>query len=126
MCCAEPPDAPTDIKVSERDGRTIRILWATPYSGNSPLTHYVLQHKLETGKFFDMQTIFLYISITFSCPDFLSDATSLDGIWEDKNRFEGKSLRPICPGLGFTHSQFSHIATRVDESSAHRFKYHRR
>ena len=46
----EPPDAPTDIKVSERDGRSVRLVWATPYSGNSPLTHYVLQHKLENGE----------------------------------------------------------------------------
>ena len=47
----EPPDAPTDIKVSERDGRALRLVWSTPYSGNSPLTHYVVQHKLENGKY---------------------------------------------------------------------------
>ncbi|KAI2811059.1 hypothetical protein BLOT_002229 [Blomia tropicalis] len=46
----EPPDAPTDIKVNERDGRTLRLVWSTPYSGNSPLTHYVVQHKLENEK----------------------------------------------------------------------------
>ncbi|KAH9406242.1 hypothetical protein TYRP_013848, partial [Tyrophagus putrescentiae] len=46
----EPPDAPTDIKVAERDGRSVRLVWSQPYSGNSPLTHYVLQHKLENEK----------------------------------------------------------------------------
>ncbi|KAH7636186.1 mdscam3 [Dermatophagoides farinae] len=46
----EPPDPPGDIKIIERDGRSIRIQWSTPYSGNSPLTHYIVQHKPESEK----------------------------------------------------------------------------
>ncbi|KAH9415976.1 hypothetical protein DERP_000471, partial [Dermatophagoides pteronyssinus] len=46
----EPPDPPSDIKIIERDGRSIRIQWSTPYSGNSPLTHYIVQHKPESEK----------------------------------------------------------------------------
>lgn len=47
----EPPDPPSDIKIIERDGRSIRIQWSTPYSGNSPLTHYIVQHKPESGMY---------------------------------------------------------------------------
>ncbi|UXI20602.1 Brain-specific angiogenesis inhibitor 1 [Sarcoptes scabiei] len=46
----EPPDPPSDIKISDRDGRSIRILWSNPYSGNSPLTHFIIQHRIENEK----------------------------------------------------------------------------
>ncbi|CAG2123263.1 unnamed protein product, partial [Medioppia subpectinata] len=32
----EPPDAPSDLKILEHDGRSARISWSPPYSGNSP------------------------------------------------------------------------------------------
>lgn len=49
----EAPDAPQDVKVLEFDGRSAKISWSPPYSGNSPITHYVVQHKLEGGDFDD-------------------------------------------------------------------------
>jgi hypothetical protein len=60
----EPPDAPPDIKVMEHDGRSARISWSAPYSGNSPITHYLVQYKLESGKFwiilFQESKVFLF------------------------------------------------------------------
>ena len=61
----EPPDPPGDIKIIERDGRSIRIQWSTPYSGNSPLTHYIVQHKPESGMYQMMFDLILQ-SCTFA------------------------------------------------------------
>ncbi|KAI1289732.1 Down syndrome cell adhesion molecule-like protein 1 -like protein [Halotydeus destructor] len=41
----EPPDPPLDIRITEIDGRSAKISWSPPFSGNSPITHYVVQHK---------------------------------------------------------------------------------
>jgi hypothetical protein len=41
----EPPDAPTEVKVSSYDARSASISWTPPYSGNSAVTHYIVQWK---------------------------------------------------------------------------------
>ena len=51
---AEPPDGPSDLKVIEHDGRSARISWSPPYSGNSPIIHYLIQYKLESGQSYVM------------------------------------------------------------------------
>lgn len=46
----EPPDAPSDLKITEHDGRSARVSWSPPYSGNSPIIHYLIQYKLDSGQ----------------------------------------------------------------------------
>lgn len=46
----EAPDPPQEVKMLESDGRSATISWSPPFSGNSPITNYLVQHKLETGK----------------------------------------------------------------------------
>ncbi|CAG2162134.1 unnamed protein product [Oppiella nova] len=46
----EPPDAPSELKILEHDGRSARTSWSSPYSGNSPIIHYMVQYKLDTDK----------------------------------------------------------------------------
>lgn len=41
----EPPDSPQEVKVLEADGRSATISWSPPFSGNSPITNYVIQYK---------------------------------------------------------------------------------
>lgn len=53
----EPPDAPQEVKLLEADGRTATISWSPPFSGNSPITSYIVQHKLEGGKLVIVGTI---------------------------------------------------------------------
>ncbi|CAN7984334.1 unnamed protein product, partial [Ixodes hexagonus] len=43
----EPPDSPSDVKVTNFTSRSATLQWHTPYNGNSPITRYVLQHKLQ-------------------------------------------------------------------------------
>ncbi|KAI1289730.1 Down syndrome cell adhesion molecule -like protein [Halotydeus destructor] len=45
----EPADPP-QVTVESFDGRSAKIAWSTPYSGNSPISHYVVQHKLQEDK----------------------------------------------------------------------------
>lgn len=52
--CAEVPQPPRDIKISETWSRSASISWTPPYSGNSPITKYTVQywrvstsHRLE-------------------------------------------------------------------------------
>ncbi|RWS27172.1 Down syndrome cell adhesion molecule-like protein Dscam2 [Leptotrombidium deliense] len=45
----EPPDPPQDVKVTEIDGRSTKVLWAPAYGGNSPIQQYIVQHKAEGG-----------------------------------------------------------------------------
>ena len=53
----EPPDPPQDCKVVELDGRTATISWSPPYSGNSPIISYLLQHKASIEKWSNMRAI---------------------------------------------------------------------
>ncbi|XP_071040725.1 cell adhesion molecule Dscam1 isoform X2 [Parasteatoda tepidariorum] len=44
----EAPDSPGNILATEIGSRTITIRWAAPYSGNSPIVSYKVQHKLSS------------------------------------------------------------------------------
>ncbi|XP_077518318.1 cell adhesion molecule Dscam1-like [Amblyomma americanum] len=43
----EPPDGPTGVTVMNYTSRSATLQWQTPYNGNSPITRYILQHKLQ-------------------------------------------------------------------------------
>lgn len=47
---SESPDPPQDLKVNEFNGRSVSLSWSPPYSGNSPILHYIIQYKLESGR----------------------------------------------------------------------------
>ncbi|KAK8745272.1 hypothetical protein OTU49_000103, partial [Cherax quadricarinatus] len=40
----ERPDPPSHVHVKEVTSRHVSLAWAPPFDGNSPLTHYMLQH----------------------------------------------------------------------------------
>ncbi|KAK4310368.1 hypothetical protein Pmani_018061, partial [Petrolisthes manimaculis] len=44
LSVVERPDSPGHVHVREVTSRTVSLAWAPPYDGNSPLTHYLLQH----------------------------------------------------------------------------------
>ncbi|KFM68991.1 Down syndrome cell adhesion molecule-like protein Dscam2, partial [Stegodyphus mimosarum] len=46
----EPPDAPQDVKVLEFGSRTAKIGWSAPYSGNSPISQFILHYKEEADR----------------------------------------------------------------------------
>ncbi|XP_022240708.1 Down syndrome cell adhesion molecule-like protein Dscam2 isoform X4 [Limulus polyphemus] len=41
----ERPDPPKDLKVKDKSSRTVSIIWASPFNGNSPITKYLLEIK---------------------------------------------------------------------------------
>nr|ASU04347.1 Dscam5 [Mesobuthus martensii] len=41
----EPPDKISSVNVNAKTSRSITISWSLPYSGNSPLVKYTLEHK---------------------------------------------------------------------------------
>lgn len=41
----EPPDCPTDLKATEIESRSITISWSHPFSGNAPLTNYIIEYR---------------------------------------------------------------------------------
>ena len=43
----EPPDCPSGPKVQEVESRSIVINWGHPFSGNSPLTNYIIEYREE-------------------------------------------------------------------------------
>ena len=45
----EKPEAPTGLKVLETKGRTVKLSWKAPYTGNSNLTRYVIEFKPNQG-----------------------------------------------------------------------------
>ncbi|UYV61599.1 Dscam [Cordylochernes scorpioides] len=45
----EPPDSPADLKVTEVTSRQVKLIWTAPFTGNSPITSYVIQYKEETA-----------------------------------------------------------------------------
>ncbi|KAK7073926.1 hypothetical protein SK128_017781 [Halocaridina rubra] len=40
----ERPDPPAHVHVQDVTSRQVKLAWAPPFDGNSPLTHYLLQH----------------------------------------------------------------------------------
>ncbi|XP_022255012.1 Down syndrome cell adhesion molecule-like protein Dscam2 [Limulus polyphemus] len=46
----EPPDRPSKITSSLIESRKVTLSWSPPYSGNSPITRYVLVYWKEGGK----------------------------------------------------------------------------
>ncbi|GFY40217.1 down syndrome cell adhesion molecule homolog [Trichonephila inaurata madagascariensis] len=44
----EPPDSPGNILATEIGSRSITIRWTAPYTGNSPIVSYKIQHKLSS------------------------------------------------------------------------------
>ncbi|KAH8025854.1 hypothetical protein HPB51_012886 [Rhipicephalus microplus] len=43
------PDPPSDVDVREVGSRTARVTWSVPFTGNSPITQYVLTGRLQTN-----------------------------------------------------------------------------
>lgn len=50
---AEPPDCPSGPKVQEVESRSIVINWGHPFSGNSPLTNYIIEYREEQDRQMD-------------------------------------------------------------------------
>lgn len=45
----EPPDCPTDLKASDVESRSVSISWSHPFSGNAPLTNYIIEYRVLDG-----------------------------------------------------------------------------
>lgn len=45
----EPPASPSDIVVRHVEKNEATIQWMIPYSGNSPITRFVVQYWRDTG-----------------------------------------------------------------------------
>ncbi|KAL3207264.1 hypothetical protein MRX96_052709, partial [Rhipicephalus microplus] len=45
----EPPGKPQDLEAMQTTSRTVTLTWIAPYSGNSPVLKYLLEHKSSTG-----------------------------------------------------------------------------
>jgi len=41
----EPPEAPGRLEVQEVGSRWVSVSWGTPYSGHTPISHYVVQFR---------------------------------------------------------------------------------
>jgi hypothetical protein len=41
----ERPEVPYNIKVTDKDGRSVKLSWNAPYDGNSPLTRYGIEYR---------------------------------------------------------------------------------
>ncbi|KAI1289731.1 Down syndrome cell adhesion molecule-like protein Dscam2 [Halotydeus destructor] len=46
----ERPDGAQDVRIIDYDARSAKVSWAPPFSGNSPIIHYVVQYKVEGDK----------------------------------------------------------------------------
>lgn len=42
----EPPDCPTDLKTIDIDSRTVTVTWSHPFSGNAPLSNYIIEYRV--------------------------------------------------------------------------------
>ncbi|XP_065292521.2 cell adhesion molecule Dscam1-like isoform X2 [Dermacentor albipictus] len=51
------PDPPSDVDVREVGSRTARVTWSVPFTGNSPITQYVLHWKTTDGLWQDTLTV---------------------------------------------------------------------
>ncbi|GFR29678.1 contactin-2 [Trichonephila clavata] len=49
LLVVEVPAQPLDVKVKEVWSRTTSIIWSAPYSGNSPITKYIIQYWRDRG-----------------------------------------------------------------------------
>ncbi|GBM75401.1 Down syndrome cell adhesion molecule [Araneus ventricosus] len=49
LLVVEVPAQPLDVKVKEAWSRTASITWSAPYSGNSPITKYIIQYWRDRG-----------------------------------------------------------------------------
>ncbi|KAG8187812.1 hypothetical protein JTE90_001187 [Oedothorax gibbosus] len=49
LLVVEVPAQPMDVKVKEVWSRTASIMWSAPYSGNSPITKYIIQYWRDRG-----------------------------------------------------------------------------
>lgn len=49
LLIAEPPDFPKNLRVTEKGSRFIKLGWTTSQDGNSPITKYIIEYKIETG-----------------------------------------------------------------------------
>lgn len=49
----ETPEIPRNIRAIDQQSRSLQLSWNQPYAGNSPITSYVIQYKLVSGKYND-------------------------------------------------------------------------
>lgn len=47
----EIPEPPRNVRVMDQLSRSIGISWTQPYSGNSPITNYIIQYKPASGNY---------------------------------------------------------------------------
>ncbi|XP_072143985.1 cell adhesion molecule Dscam1-like [Dermacentor andersoni] len=45
----EPPDKPRGLEATQTESRAVTLSWSPPYSGNSPVLKYLLEHKRRDG-----------------------------------------------------------------------------
>ncbi|XP_077560152.1 cell adhesion molecule Dscam1-like isoform X2 [Haemaphysalis longicornis] len=51
------PDPPGDVDVREVGSRTARVTWSSPFTGNSPITQYVVHWKTVDGLWQDTMSV---------------------------------------------------------------------
>ncbi|XP_043471452.1 Down syndrome cell adhesion molecule-like protein Dscam2 isoform X5 [Leptopilina heterotoma] len=49
----EPPDFPKNLRVIDKGSRFIKLGWTTSQDGNSPITKYIIEYKIETDVWHD-------------------------------------------------------------------------
>lgn len=47
---AEVPAQPLDLRILEVWNRKVNVMWSEPYSGNSPVTNYVVHYWRDKGE----------------------------------------------------------------------------
>lgn len=47
MLIPEPPEAPGRLEVQKVGSQWVSVSWGTPYSGHTPISHYVVQFREE-------------------------------------------------------------------------------
>lgn len=50
----EIPEPPRNVRVMDQLSRSIGISWTQPYSGNGPITNYIVQYKPGSGKYLSL------------------------------------------------------------------------
>ncbi|XP_055948883.1 cell adhesion molecule Dscam2-like isoform X4 [Argiope bruennichi] len=61
----ERPDSPRNMEIKELTSRTVTLTWVQPYSGNLPLTRYIVQLKRQDEQWLE-QTKSLTVPVTES------------------------------------------------------------
>jgi hypothetical protein len=125
----EVPDAPNPIEIVDISSRSVSLKWSIPFSGNNPISKYIIQWKTKKGFPSLTHTLFEFL---ISFKKFLSLLIDLWDINSYSTEFTTKTetqisitdLKPLTEynfrifainAIG--KSEFSEISAKTDEES---------